>query len=146
MARKGYRFVAHTADVEFIAGGKDVGEAFKNAALAMFDTIADTDAMRKSKGRRVGFAVAVRADGYDDLLWKMLQRCLTISSARGLFCYAMSKPKIKMAGGALALKATVSALGERPEVSRLEVKGVSRYGLAVSKSRAGFSASVVVDV
>ncbi len=146
MARKGYRFVAHTADVKFIARGKDVCEAFRNASLAMFETIADTGAMKKSGGKTVKFVVSAKADSYDDLLWKMLQRCLSISSARGLFCYDLSRPQIRKSDGVFSVKTMVSAMAESPDISKLEVKGVSKYGLSVAKAGPKIKATVVVDV
>lgn len=41
--RPGYKYLPHTADVKFEAEGKDLAEAFKNAAIASFNVIVNTD-------------------------------------------------------------------------------------------------------
>ena len=41
----------HTADVAFIAYGKDLNEAFENAAKAMFNVMTDISKVDKKEGR-----------------------------------------------------------------------------------------------
>ncbi len=38
----GFRFLEHTADVYFVASGRSIEEALRNAARAMFEVITDT--------------------------------------------------------------------------------------------------------
>lgn len=140
-----YRFMPHTADVKFMAYGRTMAELFQNAALAMFDTIADTTAMRGSNERGSAFKVSVVADNQEDLLWKTLQRCLSVSNARGLFCYGLARPRLKE-GKTLSFSAIALTKKGREGISRLEVKGVSKYSLGVEKREKGFRCTVVVDV
>ena len=62
---KGYEFVDHTADVEFVAYGKTLEELFKNALLAQFDTIADIRKLAKSKQNAQTFLVSEKAKAGD---------------------------------------------------------------------------------
>ncbi len=41
--RKGFRFLEHTADAYIAAYGKNLAEAFENAALAMFEVMTETE-------------------------------------------------------------------------------------------------------
>jgi SHS2 domain-containing protein len=41
--RKGFEFLEHTADVYIAAFGKDLAEAFENAAVAMFDVMTEVE-------------------------------------------------------------------------------------------------------
>lgn len=41
--KKGFEFLEHTADAYIAAYGRDLGEAFENAAIAMFDVMTDVE-------------------------------------------------------------------------------------------------------
>ncbi len=41
--KKGFKFLEHTADAYIAAYGKDLAEAFENAALAMFEVMTETE-------------------------------------------------------------------------------------------------------
>jgi len=44
--KKGYEFLEHTADAYIAAYGKNLAEAFENAALAMFDVMTEVEKVR----------------------------------------------------------------------------------------------------
>ena len=44
-----FKFLEHTADAKFQAYGKNMEEAFSNAALAMFSIITDTKKIKKNQ-------------------------------------------------------------------------------------------------
>ncbi len=69
---KGFEFLEHTADVYIAAYGKDLTEAFENAALAMFETMTDT---KKVEPR---IEETVETGGYDkqSLLYNWLEELL----------------------------------------------------------------------
>lgn len=143
--RKGYRFMPHMADVMFVASGRTLNSAFKNAELALFDTIADMKSIEKNTGKVHSIKINLKARSLEDLAWKMLQYTLSESDSRSLFCYKVSDISVKRGNG-FALHAEVLAKEKNVEASKLEVKGISKYMLKVSKTRHGFSISVVVDV
>jgi SHS2 domain-containing protein len=53
MASRKFKYVNHTADVEFVAMGKNLEECFANAFLALFDTICYTKKVAASKQKEV---------------------------------------------------------------------------------------------
>ena len=145
MATAKYRYVGHTADVKFVAFGGSMQELFQNAALALFNTSADTGALKRAGGRTVRLTIRVSARDYEDLLWKTLQRCLSVADIRGVFCYRMSRPVIRKVR-AITLTATAYGKERDARYSRLEAKGVSKYELWIGRARRGYRASAVVDV
>lgn len=144
--RKGYSFRGHTADVELVARGKTLEEAFSNAALAMFDTSADIVALARLKGGAKKLNIHDRASTLEDLLWTMLQDALSIADAGGLYCYKVDRMRIKESKGGYTIDAQFSARGEKPEYSIIYVKGVSRFDMRVGKTKNGFTARAVLDV
>ncbi len=142
---KGYEFVDHTADVEFVAYGKTLEELFKNALLAQFDTIADIKKAALAKAKEQKFTISERARTLDDLLWFVLQDALSISDAEGLYGYGIRSITISEAGEYTA-EITTKAKKKSKSLSKLDVKGVSKFDLKILRGANGFEASVVLDV
>ncbi len=140
-----YKFVDHVADVEFIAYGRGEGELFSNALAALFETMADTGAVARSDGRKVRVTVKEEADTLEELLWYTLQRTLSIVESRRVFAYEVAAIKVGEEGGRFRSDVKIYAKEKMDAHSKLAVKGVSRYGLRISK-KDGLAASVVIDV
>jgi SHS2 domain-containing protein len=143
--RRGYKYISHTADVEFLAYGSTLEESFQNAMLALFETIAYTKKVSASKDAARTFTMKVKADTIEKLLWYTLQDAISILGSRSLFAYRVSGLKINNAKG-YALTAKVYAKKRRDEDSKLEIKGVSMYELKVEQKKSGFVLRAVVDV
>ncbi len=144
--RRGYRFVGHTADVEFEAYGSGVEELFRNALLAMFDTAADVHKLARQRSAPVGFPLKEKSKDLSDLLWMTLQDALSAASAKGLFGYKVPQLKVAESKGLYSLSAEILGRKETPQLSKLDVKGVSKYDLNVTKSKKGMKSTVVLDV
>ncbi len=142
----GYKYVNHTADVEFVASGKNVEEAFSNAMLALFDTIADIRTARKSGRKKSSFRISEKSDNLNDLLWLALQDCLSVSDAKGVYAHSVKSISIKEKGDKRMLSATLSAVEEDPSLSKIYVKGISRFDLSVKATKGGYAARAVLDV
>ena len=67
-----FELIEHTADIGLTAGGKDLPEAFANAAYGMFSIIAELDSVREVETRRV----EVSADDIEGLLFEWLNTLL----------------------------------------------------------------------
>lgn len=144
--RRGYRYISHTADVEFLAYGSTLEESFRSALLALFDTIAYTKKVSRSRDGARTFALRVKADTVDKLLWYTLQDAISILGSKGLFAYRVSGLEIRKSDAHYALVAKVYAKKRKDEDSKLEVKGVSMYDLKVEQKKGGFVTRAVVDV
>jgi SHS2 domain-containing protein len=67
-----FEFLEHTADVYIRAHGKTMAEAYENAALAMFETMTDTDKVAQVQEE----AVEVEAEDQYALLYNWLEALL----------------------------------------------------------------------
>jgi SHS2 domain-containing protein len=67
-----FELIEHTADIGLNAYGKDLPEAFANAAYGMFSIIAELDSVREVETRRV----EVSADDIEGLLFEWLNSLL----------------------------------------------------------------------
>src|ERR1035437_9537540 len=67
-----FRLIEHTADIGLVAYGKDLPEAFANAAYGMFSIIADLRRVKETESR----LVEVTANDTECLLFEWLNRLL----------------------------------------------------------------------
>ena len=146
MKRKGYSFANHTADVELVARGKTLDEAFANAALALFETSADISRISRLKEKPTILKVKEHSDNLADLLWLMLQDMLSIADSKGVYAYAVKKMKINHEKNSYNLYSEFVAKEEKPEYSNIYVKGVSRYDLKVTQTQKAVKITAVLDV
>ena len=146
MPAKGYKYVEHTADVEFIASGGTPATLLKNALLATFETSAYISALRKSGSKARRITVKDVAPDLSTLLWYVLQDALSVADAEGLFLYRVESVSVRMARNSLIASAKLLGKGREPRYSKLDVKGVSRYDLKVWRAGRAYRASVVLDV
>ncbi len=145
-SKKQYRFVEHTADVEFVASGKNAEDCFRNALMAMFDTMCYTDKVSSLKSKTITFLVKDRANNIEDLLWYSLQDTLSISDSKRIFAYKASSIKIKEGSKSYSISMKIYGKPKTDKISKLDVKGVSRYNLGIRKTKRGIEATVVLDV
>ena len=75
-----FEFLEHTADVYIRAHGKTMEEAYENAALAMFETITDTDQVAQSETD----SIEVEAEDQYALLYNWLEALLVNSETKGM--------------------------------------------------------------
>ena len=141
-----YRYLEHTADVEFVAYGQSTEVCFSNALMALFDTISYKNKVVASKGKVVTISVKDKAKNIEDLLWYMLQDAVSIADSKSLFAYRVQSLKISKSKGGYAIDAKISAKARVERASKLDVKGVSRYNLKVKEMKKGTEATVVLDV
>jgi SHS2 domain-containing protein len=140
-----YKFVDHMADIEFIAYGKTDEELFSNALSALFETVADTRALSRSSGKKVKVTVKEKADSLEELLWYTLQHTLSITESRRVFAYEIAEIKIAEEGGKFSCELKAYAKEKMDEHSKLAAKGISKYGLKITKGEVS-EARVVIDV
>ena len=141
-----FRYLNHTADIEFRSYGSSAETAIRNSFLALFDTIAYTKRLSRSKGAKRTAVIKVSADSLEELIWKALQAAVSIGDARGqLFFDAMPK-LVKKKGGKLSLRAELIGKDEKSEYAKFYVKGVSRFNLSATHKGGKYAIDVVVDV
>ncbi len=142
---KRFEFFDHTADVEFAAYGKDLESLFKNALLCMFGVIAKIGTLKRSCVAAIEIPIDDSADTIEDLLWYTLQDALSAAEAKRAFCYEIRNIKITCAKR-YSVSAAIMCREKSDIAYKLEVKGVSRYNMSISKSGNIYKARVILDV
>ncbi|MEM0106960.1 MAG: archease [Candidatus Micrarchaeaceae archaeon] len=140
-----YRYKNHTADIEFNAYGKSINELFDSSALALFNIVAYSSKLKKSKSEGKSMVLHVHAKNYEELLWRSLQLLLSTADAKRIFFYG-SSTKVKK--GKSGFSATIKAYYKPGsyEYAKLEAKGISKYMLYIKRAKGRFASNVVVDV
>ena len=136
-------YLDHTADVGLRGIGKTLGEAFGEAAKAMFNLMVDVDQVRAKQS----LAVSGDAGTPELLLVEWLSALLTQKDLTGLYCSRFCVSIAKTPDG-LRLEGT--AWGEPLDLSRhsakLEVKGITYSGLHVDHEGEEWVVQCVVDI
>ncbi|MDI6883625.1 MAG: archease [Hadesarchaea archaeon] len=140
---KRFEWVEHPSDIGFRAYGRDLAEAFENAALALFEVMVDTNKVEP----REEVEVELEAEDEGALLYDWLDRLLYLHDARNLvmskFDVAISKTK-----GGLKLKAQVKGEPFDParHPERTPVKAMTYHMMEIKHEKDRCSVQAVVDI
>jgi SHS2 domain-containing protein len=134
-----YKYLQHTADAKFKAFGKDIDEVFVNSALAMFNILGDTSAVKSKKNKKI----KINSGNNEQLLYDFLEELLFLFETEKLFLHDVKDLKI---GKDFSLTATI--VGDDLGNYSLEgdIKAVTYNDMKISKTNKGYEAVVVVDI
>ena len=126
---KKFELIAHTADMGLAAYGKDLSEAFANAAYGMFSIIAELDAVKEAESRRI----EIKEEDKESLLFEWLNSLLYYFDVEGLIFKRFDMVEF----GEDQLKAV--CYGEKYDPSRhrlkLGVKSATYHTLSVDREK-----------
>jgi SHS2 domain-containing protein len=129
-----------TADVAFVAYGKDLNELFENAALAFFEIMINTNQVKPKIKREV----KVDGDDLESLMFNWLNNLLIYVDGENL---AFSKFDVRIDEEKFNLDAVCR--GEKIDIRRHEartaVKAATYHKLEVKKEKY-WKARVIVDI
>jgi SHS2 domain-containing protein len=140
---KKFEWVEHPSDIGFRAYGKDLAEAFENAALALFEVMVDTGKVDPHDE----IEIELGAEDEGALLYDWLDRLLYFHDTRNLvmskFDVAVSKTNI-----GLKLKARVKGEPFDPvkHTERTAVKAMTYHMIEIKHEKDHCSVQAVVDV
>ncbi|MCK4614699.1 MAG: archease [Thermoplasmata archaeon] len=130
---KGYTIIDHTADIGLEACGRDLDEAFENAAKGMFDILSDNSDI----GSERSLEVRIESDNLEELLVDYLTKLLYLYEVEGIL-FTEFRVEIRKAGEGFFLEGT--AFGEPFDPTKhnypLEIKAVTYHMLEVRESPA----------
>jgi SHS2 domain-containing protein len=142
--RKGYEFLEHTADVYVAAYGRTLAEAFENAALAMFETMTDTEKVKPKVEE------AVEADGEDKqaLLYTWLENLLLLFDLNGLLLSKFNVSNIEKTEDAYRLAAKVYGEPFNPKrhQQKVGVKAVTYHRMEIEESAERATVKFILDI
>ncbi len=138
---KDYEFLEHTADIAVKVKGDDLETLFKNAALAMFDIIAEC-VSNKGSSKKEKFLVKQEAADLEELFISWLNELLSLSAIkRKIFCEVFFK-NLNEHG----LKAMVGGKDMINYKIKTEIKAATYHELEIKKVGPSWQAKVVFDV
>ena len=130
-----------TADVAFVAYGKDLNELFANAALAMFEVMINTKQVKP----KVKVEVKVDGDDLVSLMFNWLNNLLIYVDGENL---AFSDFEIEVNEKKLKLNAICKGekIDKKRHETRTAVKAAKYHKLEVMKVEEHWQARVIVDI
>lgn len=138
---KKYEFFDHTADIGIKAYGRDLNEAFENAALAVFEVMTDTSKVEPKESREI------EIDGMDleNLLYRWIESLLVYYDSE-LLLFGKFKVKIDLEN----LRLNAIAWGEKFNPDKHErrtvVKAMTYHEMSILKTNNGYELTFVVDI
>jgi SHS2 domain-containing protein len=137
---KKYELIEHTADIGIRVKGADLKGLFENAALAMFDIIAEKKGVADRRIKKV--KIELKADDSEELFINWLNELLSLSSVKDLIFSAFQINKL--AEGRLEAVVSGSAAGNYR--LNVEIKAATYHALKIAQAGTGWQAEVIFDV
>ena len=138
---KKFRFIEHTADVQFQAFGKTVEEMFGNAGLAMFNSMS----LKRIRAKKTA---KIKASGKDleSLLYNFLEELLVLFDGEGFFLSKVRSLEIKKEADKFKLEAEVVGDDAKKYEIHIDVKAITYHGMFVKQREKDWVCQVVLDV
>ena len=130
-----------TADVAFVAYGKNLNELFSNAALAMFEVMINTKQIKP----KIKKDVVAKGTDLQSLLFNWLNNLLVFVDAENL---AFSKFDVNVDEKKLKLKAVCKGekIDRKRHETRTNVKAATYHKMKIERGKSGWKAQVIIDI
>jgi SHS2 domain-containing protein len=139
---KSFEFVdITTADVAFIAHGKDLNELFANAALAMFEVMINTKQIKPKVEKKI----KVKAEDLNSLMFSWLNELLVYVDGENL-AFSEFDVKINEKKFELAASCKGEKINRKKHETRTAVKSCTYHQMKIEKVKSGWKAQVILDI
>ncbi len=139
-----FEFLEHTADAYVAAYGKNMTEAFENAALAMFETMTDTDKIEATHEDHIEAA----AHDESELLYNWLEALLLRFDTESILYGKFRITQLGQMARGYELKAF--AYGEkfnpRKHVQKVGVKAITYHQMEIIKKPGCVTVKFILDI
>lgn len=140
---RAYEFLEHTADAYIAAYGRNLGEAFANAARALFDVMTQVERVRPETEN------LVEVEGEDEysLLYRWLETLLVKSETKGLL-YSKFEVTITEKMSIFKLKARIwgEKFNSKKHLQKVGVKAVTYHRMEIIKSSEKVTLKFILDI
>ncbi len=130
-----------TSDVAFKAYGKDLGELFANAALALFEVIVNTE---KVEPKTVEHVILKDPD-LKALMFDWLNHLIYCVDAKNLV-FSKFDVRVKEKGYELEGDARGEQIDQARHEPRTHVKACTYHKMEIDKTKDGWTAQVILDI
>jgi len=142
--KKGYESLEHTADAYLAAYGKNMAEAFENAAAAMFNVMTEVEKIRQSTEDEV----EVKGEDEYSLLYNWLETLLLKFELKGMLYSKFKIQQLSQEQHGFVLKAAV--WGERFDPKRhlqkVGIKAATYHQMEIITSPNGVTLKFLLDI
>jgi len=137
---KRFELLAHTADIGIIARGKDMKEAFINAARGLFSLMLESGEVEAKEY----FHIEVNAPDREALLVNWLSELIYLADAKGMLFSQFNISRLS------DIQLSADAGGEKVDGTKhhlkREVKAATYHKLKVEQVQDGWRAQVIFDI
>jgi SHS2 domain-containing protein len=143
-SKKSFEFLEHTADAYIAAYGKDLAEAFENAALAMFSVMTEVE---KVSPEVEDYVEVVAEDEYA-LLYSWLEALLVKFEIKGMLYSKFKVLGLNQAADVFRLEAKIWGERFNPEKhpQRVGVKAVTYHMMEIVKEPDNVTLRFILDI
>ncbi|MEM4521104.1 MAG: archease [Candidatus Bathyarchaeia archaeon] len=141
---KRFDFLEHTADVYIAAYGKNLKEAFENAAFAMFETMTDTTDVK----HECEDTIEVEGDDMESLLYNWLESLLVKFEIENMLYSGFNVLSIERINGKLRLKAKIYGEQFDPErhKQKVGIKAVTYHRMEIDERPGEVTMKFILDI
>jgi SHS2 domain-containing protein len=139
-----FEFLEHTADVYIRAHGKTMEEAYENAALAMFETMTDTDKIAQTRQQ----TLEVEAEDQYGLLYNWLEALLVKFEVEGVLYSKFQISGWKETAETFKFKAAVwgEKFDPQKHPQKVGVKAVTYHRMMIMREKDRVVLEFILDI
>ena len=142
--KRQYEFLEHTADAYVAAYGKNLTEAFENAAVAMFDVTTEVEKVNPLTEERV----EAKGDDEQELLYNWLEALLVKSEVNRMLYSKFDISEFDQDSSGFRLRAKI--WGEKFDASRhlqkVGIKAVTYHRMEITKTPEKVTLKFILDI
>jgi len=141
---KDFEFLEHTADVYIAAYGSNLAEAFRNAALAMFETMTDVNSVKP----KIREEVKVRGEDKQALLYSWLEELLVRFELSERLYSRFDVKEIKETGDGYELEAVIYGEPFNParHEQKVGIKAVTYHRMEIDETPKRVTLRFILDI
>ncbi len=140
-----FRYLPHTADIEFIAYGRTVKELLNNSLLALFTAMSEVKRVERADEKPGFFAISEKAASREEIIWYMLQDALSKIDALGVTAFDAKVVAMKETKDGIYSKCTI-AYKRTKDYPKFDVKAVTPHDLKVKVKDGVLYVRITLDV
>jgi SHS2 domain-containing protein len=139
-----FEFMEHTADIYIRAHGQTMQEAYENAALAMFETITNTDKVAQTYED----SLEVEAEDQYALLYNWLEALLVNSETKGMLYSKFQITSWKETAENFAIKAKIwgEKFDPQKHLQKVAVKAVTYHLMVIIREVDRVTLEFILDI
>ena len=141
---KRFEFLEHTADAYIASYGKDLAEAFENAALAMFDVMTDVEKVSP----KVKDSVEVEGDDEYALLYNWLEALLVKFDINGMLYSKFKILNLSQTSNGFSLRAEIwgEKFNPKKHKQKVGVKAITYHLMEIIKEPDRVTLKFLLDI